>query len=41
MARTLQKAKDRQPSTWTLILLSVIKKPVIRYVKVRVLNFYE
>lgn len=41
MARTLQKAKERQPSMWTSILLSVIKKPVIRYVKVRVLNFYE
>lgn len=37
----LQKAKERQAATWTLFLFPVIKKPIIRYVEVQVLNFYQ
>lgn len=37
----LQKAKERQAAMWTLFLFPVIKKPIIRYVEVQVLNFYQ
>lgn len=35
------KARERQALMWTLILLAVIKKPIIRYMNVTVTNFQQ